>query len=220
MRIRRRYMPALVAAGVVVGIGLALLLALFVNVGVARAVLFPLDYMPGNYCKTDAEYGLNYCCSDSSEHYGCWGAAVREHFGCEAVTCQLLCPFPTGLTPLSVIIVGGCHPECSCVAPAGGDIWLADVCEPDDGFSENGEMTWDSNFEGPLEFGASMEGPWYEVQVNGPPWVLTEENLESFAAMVGVEDWHDLWVRSGYGYPQHVGNTVSQRDARMDELCQ
>jgi hypothetical protein len=57
------------------------------------------------------------------------------------------------------------------------------------------------------------------VEVNGPPWVVTEENMESFAEMVGVEDWMDMWVRSGDGYPAHVGNTVMERDARMDELC-
>jgi hypothetical protein len=62
-------------------------------------------------------------------------------------------------------------------------------------------------------------GPWHEVQVNGPPWVVAEENMESFAEMVGVEGWHDMWVRSGDGYPAHVWNTVEERDARMDEFC-
>jgi hypothetical protein len=93
--------------------------------------------------------------------------------------------------PRSAAYDGRCYTVWFCFAPTGGAIWLADV----------------------------MEGPWYEVQVNGPPWVVTEENMEAFAAMVGVEDWHDMWVRSGDGYPQHVGNTIMQRDARMDELC-
>jgi hypothetical protein len=101
-----------------------------------------------------------------------------------------------------------------------GAIWLADVCEPNDGFSDEGGMTWDSRLGGPLEFAASMEGPWYAVEVNGPPWVLTEENMESFAAMVGVDDWHDMWVRANNCYPQHVGNAVAARDARMDTICE
>jgi hypothetical protein len=100
-----------------------------------------------------------------------------------------------------------------------GSVWLADVCEPEDGFSADGGMTWDSTSPGPLQFGPTMDGPWYEVEVNGPPWVVTAENMESFAAMVGVDDWHDMWVRSGEGYPQHVGNAVTERDGRMDELC-
>jgi len=99
-------------------------------------------------------------------------------------------------------------------------IWLADVCEPNDGFSENGEMTLDTNLGGPLEVAASMEGPWYAVEVNGPPWVVTEETLASFAAMVGVDDWHDLWVRANECYPQHLGNLIADRGARMDELCE
>jgi hypothetical protein len=222
MRIRRRYMPALAVAGVAVGVGLALLLALFVSVGVAHAVLFPGDYGPGNYCTTDMEYGLHYCCSLSGEdYYGCWGPAVEEHFGCPSVTCQAVITLANPLASRATAINGFIfHPPCFCGTPTGGDTWLADVCEPYDGFSADGAMTWDSNFGGPLEFGPSMDGPWYEVEVNGPPWVVTEENMESFAAMVGVDDWHDMWVRSGEGYPQHVGNTVMQRDARMDEICQ
>jgi hypothetical protein len=57
------------------------------------------------------------------------------------------------------------------------------------------------------------------LEVNGLPWVGTEEMMDSFAAMVGVADWHKMWVRSGEGYPQHVGNAVLERDGRMDELC-
>jgi len=121
-----------------------------------------------------------------------------------------------------------CQAACqACLVPSAGltkappaAIWLADVCEPDDGFSENGEMTLDTNLGGPLEVAASMEGPWYAVEVNGPPWVVTEENLASFAAMVGVDDWHDLWVRANECYPQHLGNLIATRDARMDELCE
>jgi hypothetical protein len=103
--------------------------------------------------------------------------------------------------------------------PKGTAIWLADVCEPNDGFSDDGAMTWDSDAGAPLEFAPSMEGPWYPVEVNGPPWVVTEEMMESFAEMVGVDDWHAMWVRANGCYPRHVGNTVSERDAHMGRLC-
>jgi hypothetical protein len=49
--------------------------------------------------------------------------------------------------------------------------------------------------------------------------VVTEEMMESFAAMVGVDDWQAMWVRAGEGHPRHVGNTVSERDAHMGRLC-
>jgi hypothetical protein len=35
-----------------------------------------------------------------------------------------------------------------------------------------------------------------------------------------VDDWHDLWVRANECYPQHLGNLVANRSARMDELCE
>jgi hypothetical protein len=208
MRIKRHHVSVLVAGGIGVGIGLALLLALFVGVGAARAV------DPPSGCGT-APNGASYCCEGNVYSGQCWGPAVWDYFGCERVGYYQVCHE----VPRSAAYDGRCYTVWFCFVPTGGAIWLADVCEPNDGFSADGAMTWDSNFPGPLEFAASMEGPWYEVQVNGPPWVVTEENMEAFAAMVGVEDWHDMWVRSGDGYPQHVGNTIMQRDARMDELC-
>jgi hypothetical protein len=215
MTIKRRYMPALVGAGVGVGIGLALLLALLVRVGTAHAA----------WC------GEGYCCDRPFTLYGppaplcdgpviCWGPDMEDVFGCERVRIWLV-------NPEGCIICGigedDCMLDAACLSsPApetGGSTWLADVCEPYDGFSADGGMTLDSNFPGPLKVAASFDGPWYEVQVNGPPWVVTEEMLESFAAMVSLEDWHDLWVRSGDGYPRHLGNMIEERDTRMDALC-
>jgi len=227
MKIRRRHMPVLMAAGVVVGVGLALLLTLVVGVGVAQArVLFEED---GTYCGT--RDGYSFCCTwwageggYHDLHEVCSGPWVTDVVGCSStwefvVTCD---GSPAVATAFALVAVNGngrCQVSMFCTEPTGGSIWLADVCEPDDGFSADGWMTWDSGHDGPLQVGASMEGPWYDVEVNGPPWALNEEMLESFAAMVGVADWHNLWVRSGEGYPQHVGNAVIERDGRMDALC-
>jgi hypothetical protein len=225
VKIKRRYMPVLVVTGAVVGIGLALLLALLVGVGTASA----------EWCTE------GYCCDRAFSPYGppvalcegpvtCWGPDILDYAGCTRATFRMLAPSECflcsdGFAETSAGALAAVNPcnltyECAgTVAKTGGSIWLADVCEPDDGFSANGEMTIDSNFPGPLKFGASFDGPWVEVEVNGPPWVVTEEMLESFAEMAGVEDWHDLWVRSGDGYPQYLGNMIIERDGRMDLLC-
>ena len=219
MKIKRRYVPVLVVAGITVGIGLALVLALFAGVGLVRAAEGPA---PG--CGT-APNGESYCCEGSGYDLTCWGPAVESYFGCDRIGTYLYCPEFNGDaigTPTQIsdsITVTLCYMAYFCFEDTGGAIWLADVCEPDDGFSANGEMTLDSDFPGPLRFAGSIDGPWYEVAVNGPPWVVTEEMLEAFAAMAGVDDWHDLWVRSGDGYPQYLGNMIVERDVRMDELC-
>jgi hypothetical protein len=217
MKIKRGYAPVLVVAGVGIGIGLALLVALFVSAGTAVA------QPPGIEC--NMTWGPYYACTGNLI---CWGPSIMEHAGCYRARVTMsnpaeCCgrPEPAAANALQQQEVE-CFPVFTCLgtlAKTGGSIWLADVCEPDDGFSANGEMTIDSNFPGPLKFGASFDGPWVEVEVNGPPWVVTEEMLESFAEMAGVEDWHDLWVRSGDGYPQYLGNMIIERDGRMDLLC-
>ncbi len=212
MKIRRRHMPVLAAAGVVVGLGLALLLALVVGAGVARAAGYPDE--TGDMVRCETVGGYSACCTirwsdwGTRGHQWCSGSYVTEVVGCPT-TIEIRWDYDAD-PPLRSVW---------CSEPVGGSIWLADVCEPDDGFSVDGWMTWDSGYEGPLQVGASMEGPWYDAAVNGPQWALNEEMLESFATMVGVEDWHDLWLRSGEGYPQHVGNAVLERDGRMDALC-
>jgi hypothetical protein len=221
MTIKRRYIPALVGAGVGVGLGLALLLALFVGVGTAHAVWCTED---GDRCcdRPLSPLAMDFPMPLCDGPVTCWGPDIEDTFGCDRVRFWLVDP---GQCCISQFPSQYCAFDTACVRPespvpeTGGSIWLADVCEPDDGFSANGEMTIDSNFPGPLKFGASFDGPWVEVVVSGPPWVVTEEMLEAFAEMVGVEDWHDLWVRSGDGYPQYLGNMIIERDGRMDLLC-
>jgi len=212
MKINRRYVPVLVAGGIIAAAGLAL----FVGVGVALAIGGP---GPGTYCGIDPYYGLDYCCSGTGTQGICWGPGMDANFGCWTVEVSVsACDFN-----VAALTVGGdarplCEYHLSCV-PGAGAIWLADVCEPNDGFSDAGQMTWDSDHAGPLQIAAAMEGPWYEIQVNGPPWVMTEEMMESFAAMVGLDDWHNLWISSGTGTPQHVGNAIATREGRMDDIC-
>jgi hypothetical protein len=200
MKIRRRHLLMLFA-----------LFAMAVLVGCFESGEF-------SFCDTDGG-GRSFCCTgyrvanDAGAllylRASCSGEAIEFQYGCPAITIEIT---DCDKNPKNCVRMW-------CDAAAGGDIWLADVCEPNDGFSEDGAMTWDSSHPGPLQFGPTMDGPWSEVEVNGPPWVVTEENMESFAGLVGVEDWNDMWVRSGEGYPQHVGNAVTERDARMDELC-
>jgi hypothetical protein len=104
-------------------------------------------------------------------------------------------------------------------------IWLADVCEPFDGFSGDGNMTWDSNsdelgFRNTLYVGTSIAGPWNQVPVNGPPWVFQRSDLEDLALILGVDSYEDLFLKaSDSGNPAHIGNTILQRAARMDKIC-
>jgi len=195
MKISRKYVPALTVLFIGVGVGLALLLALFIGVGTARA--------GEPYCWEEG-----YCCSQQwiapGETAWCWGWIVKDIWGCETI---------------AIYYAGGEDVSVWCLEETGGDIWLADVCEPNDGFSDNGEMTWDSDHAGPLQVAAAMEGPWFELQVNGPPWVVTEEMMNAFAGMVGLDDWHEMWISSGTGTPQHVGNAVMEREGHMDALC-
>jgi hypothetical protein len=226
MRIKRRYMPVVVVAGITVGVGLALLVALLAGVGTASAEWCS----NGVCCDRDPMEGLALCVGPMY----CWGPDIVEEFGCERIQMSMAnprgcseCVALAGTSAQALQVIQQEDPDCDityqCVGTQlkqySSNIWLADVCEPDDGFSANGEMTLDSNTDGPLEIGASFDGPWYSVEVNGPPWVVTEEMLEAFAEMVGVEDWHDLWVRSGDGYPQYLGNMIIERDGRMDLLC-
>jgi hypothetical protein len=193
-------------------IALGMLTGCCIEQGGTELCLGPADAGEGDYHQCWTTQAGEVCCTvrvkgPDYAHGFCSGEGVEAQFGCPMVTIVWDCR------------EGPCGQSIWCAEETGGSIWLADVCEPDDGFSADGWMTWDSDYTGPLQVGASMEGPWHEVQVNGPPWAVSEVNLESFAELAGVEDWHDLWVRSGEGYPQHVGNAVLERDGRMDVLC-
>jgi hypothetical protein len=225
MKIKRSVVPVLAVAGVGVGIGLALLLALVVGVGTAQAAVCT----DGVCCDADPAGGPSTLCDGP---VSCWGPSVEAELGCERVVLRMndpaSCEACLGEVTATAAQFQGedgdpCGYSWQCVETGAKQhpaaIWLADVCEPNDGFSDDGQMTLDTNTTGPLEVGASFDGPWNEVEVNGPPWVATEEVLASFAEMVGIEDWHDLWVRSGEGYPQYLGNMILEREGRMDLLC-
>jgi hypothetical protein len=108
------------------------------------------------------------------------------------------------------------------ISPA---IWLADVCEPFDGFSGDGNMTWDSNsdefgFRNSIYVGTSINGPWNQVPVNGPPWVFQQSDLQDLALILGADSYQDLYLKaSDAGTPAHIGNTIRERAARMDKIC-
>ncbi len=105
--------------------------------------------------------------------------------------------------------------------PSAAGMWLADVCEPYDGFSADGWMTWDTDVPGAeLYVGASQEGPWFKVEANGPPWVFNQATLEALADMVGVDSYLDMWFKSTEtGKAVHVESALMDREAHMDALC-
>ncbi len=108
--------------------------------------------------------------------------------------------------------------DCGGPAPA---VFLADVCEPNNGFSGDGWQTWDSDAVGTsLYYGASAEGPWLGLAINGPQWVLDETSLNAMAANAGAASYDDLWFKANErGYPVNVGDTIRNRAAKMDALC-
>ncbi len=111
-------------------------------------------------------------------------------------------------------------PDCVAepVAPA---IFLSDVCEPNNGFSSDGWQTWNTDTPGAkLYYGASADGPWSTLEINGAPWALSEANLTAMASAAGLTSYDDLWVKAGEtGNPVNVGSAIRDRAAHMDALC-
>jgi hypothetical protein len=109
-------------------------------------------------------------------------------------------------------------PEPEPVAPS---VWLADVCEPNDGFSADGNMTIATDLAGSTLYAApSMDGPWTAVAVSGPPWVVTRATLETLGVQVGAATTDALWLKAGDGgYPANLGALIAGREARMESLC-
>jgi hypothetical protein len=111
--------------------------------------------------------------------------------------------------------------------PPTPNVWLSEVCEPFDGFSADGIMTWNSEPEVippryyiRLLAAPAPEGPWSDAPVNGPPWAFTKTQLEGLAAQVGVADYRDIFLKVGpTGIPVNVGSAVADRAARMGEIC-
>lgn len=114
------------------------------------------------------------------------------------------------------------EPSSDPIAPS---VWLAGVCEPDDGFSADGWLTMGGdpgNFstDRTLYVAGSPEGPWVAVQVNGPPWVFDRPTLDALAADRGVAGYGDLWFKLGEpGNPARLGSMIVDREAHMDEYC-
>jgi hypothetical protein len=109
---------------------------------------------------------------------------------------------------------------CEFVPPPAPAIFLSDVCEPNAGFSSDGWMTLDSDGSGPLLVGASENGPWVPVAVDGPAWVLSRAVVEQAAASVGAASYQNMWVKAGEGgKAANLGSLIIGRDARMAALC-
>ena len=128
----------------------------------------------------------------------------------------------TDLWDVTVVARGdspACEEEAS-VEPTAPALWLADVCEPLNGFSGDGWMTWSSDTSDALYVAASQEGPYYITEFVSPPFVMNEAHLNGLAGWMGVGDWHDLWFKVGEGGQEvHVGASVTERDGRMDAIC-
>jgi hypothetical protein len=117
------------------------------------------------------------------------------------------------------ITVSGCEPtRTEQPAPA---VFLSEVCEPNDGFSDDGWMTWDTDKPGAtLYYAASADGPWLSLETNGPPYVLSQADLNALAQAAGLSDYHDLWFKANdRGYPVNVGDAIRNRAAHMDDIC-
>lgn len=107
-------------------------------------------------------------------------------------------------------------------------VWLAGVCEPEDGFStaEYGNVITigsDANskqYGNTLYVGTSADGPWTATGVAGPNYILTKSQVEALAASLGLADYHDLWFKvSDSGIAANLGSMIADREAKMDSLC-
>ncbi|MGF1505371.1 MAG: hypothetical protein ACFB51_09650 [Anaerolineae bacterium] len=104
-------------------------------------------------------------------------------------------------------------------------IWLANVCEPFNGFSGDGQMTWDTDADDiglptALHVADDGDGPYIVMGYTGPPWGLTEAQLEYMANLVGEESYTGMWFKATEsGKPANVGATIVERAGRMDDIC-
>jgi hypothetical protein len=135
---------------------------------------------------------------------------------------------PIGLALLVALV--GASPAGRAYAldpPPHPELWLSEVCEPYDGFSADGIMTWNTEptvipprYFIRLLAAPGPDGPWVDVPVNGPPWAFTLTELEGVAAQVGVADYRDVFLKVGpTGIPVNVGSAVIGRAAHMGEIC-
>jgi hypothetical protein len=119
-------------------------------------------------------------------------------------------------------IPGEAYNKCNPPKPdIAASIWLAAVCEPNDGFSADGNMTIATDFAGSaLYAGPSATGPWTSVGVSGPPWVVTRSTLETLGAQVGAATMEDIWFKAGDGgTAARLGSLIANREGQMDAIC-
>lgn len=109
--------------------------------------------------------------------------------------------------------------------PPSPAVFLADVCEPEDGFSADGWMTLDTDADDlgylpVLWVGNSIEGPWVETGYSSAPYILNRPAVDALGALVGAADYHELWLKvTEGGQPMRLGSAIIGREARMDRLC-
>jgi hypothetical protein len=149
------------------------------------------------------------------------GSSMKEHSPYRHI-------LPLGLALLVALV--GAAPAGRAYAldpPPHPELWLSEVCEPFDGFSADGNMTWNTKptvipprYFIHLLAAPAPEGPWSEAPVNGPPWVFTLTELQGLAAQVGVADYREVFLKVGpTGIPVNIGSAVADRAGRMDEIC-
>jgi disulfide bond formation protein DsbB len=190
-------------------VGSILLMALMLSVSVALAHTFLSDD-PSQVGAISCVFTDTDGCSDDEftclHPDGCTRVWKETHFTCAAGD--------NGWVLLSV----ACPADTEAAAPA---VFLSDVCEPNNGFSGDGWQTWNTSEPGAtLYYAASNDGPWMMLDINGPAWILSEADLNAMAAYAGVATYGELWFKANDdGYPANVGNEISNRAARMDEIC-
>jgi hypothetical protein len=119
----------------------------------------------------------------------------------------------------------GAYVKCPAAAatkePVAPGIWAAAVCEPNNGFSSDGNLTLDTDVKNvSLMVAASADGPWVSAEVNGPQWVLTEATLSTLAKSLNVADFHNLWFKAGdAGQPALLQSMITNRAAKMGAIC-
>jgi hypothetical protein len=67
----------------------------------------------------------------------------------------------------------------------------------------------------------SAGGPWSQVTMSDPPWIISRDIITSIASAQGVATYQDLWLKAGEnnGRVFLLGSMIDDREFRMPELC-
>jgi|GEM_PF-3262968 len=97
-------------------------------------------------------------------------------------------------------------------------LWLAELCEPNTGFSAAGWMTFGSDVEHYSIFAShSPNGPWTPTTLKSP---VSKPQLNAVVTQVAAANYSDLWLKAqDSGKPMKLGDAISARDTRMNALC-